>query len=159
RQAVPRERDEDDGQDRLDDGAGHRRQEQQAQGDAEQGGQDQPPRTSEMDLVPIFQDDHDGDGDGDEDGKRGGDLDPEQDGEQGHADQGADEPERRPDQRGEEDHREYPDDQPTVGHPSPRFKGYRPGAPSASGGRRPRTAPARSRPSPRGRATRRPRGP
>jgi len=38
----------------------------------------QPPGTAEMDFVPDFQNDHDGDGDYDEDGQRGGDLDEQQ---------------------------------------------------------------------------------
>jgi hypothetical protein len=67
-QAVRGERDYDNGQDRLDDDFRDRCQQQQAQRDAEQRGQDQPPRTAEMDLVPVLHDDDGGDGDRDEDG-------------------------------------------------------------------------------------------
>ena len=101
RQTVRREPEDDQGQDGL---FGNGGQQQQAQGEAEQRGQHQPPGTAQMDLVPVLHDDHKSDRDGDEDGQGSSDLDRMNQGQQGDGDQRFAEAENRPDQRGDEDH-------------------------------------------------------
>jgi hypothetical protein len=78
-------------------------EQQQAEGDSEQGGEDEPAGREQVNLIPVLQNDDGGDGDGYEDSERGSHVHRDEEGEERDRNEGFAETERGSDQRSEED--------------------------------------------------------